>query len=70
MRSEARALLARLTKERGTGGTLRINTYEGADLPPGSNRFSPCRCPKHRRTESQDNATELSAAERGRGERL
>ncbi len=75
MRSEARALLARLTKERGTDGTLRIGTYEGADLPPGSNRFSPCRCPKHRRTESQDSETELSAAvreanEHSRGERL
>ncbi|WP_338672053.1 hypothetical protein V1460_03480 [Streptomyces sp. SCSIO 30461] len=48
MRSEARARLARMTEERGMDGVLRIDTYEGADLPPGSNRFSPCLCPQHR----------------------
>lgn len=75
MRSEARAQLARLTREQGTDGRLRIDTYEGADLSPGSLLFSPCRCPQHRRSEPQDSATELSAAvreanERSRGERL
>ncbi|MET7619816.1 hypothetical protein [Streptomyces sp. NPDC005408] len=74
MRSEARARLARMTEELGTDGVLRIDTYEGADLPPGSNRFSPCRCPQHRRTTPEDGA-KLSAAvrevnERSRGERL
>ncbi|MEV7103930.1 hypothetical protein [Streptomyces atroolivaceus] len=75
MRSEARARLARMTEELGTDGVLRIDTYEGADLPPGSNRFSPCRCPQHRRTTPEDGAAKLSAAvrevnERSRGERL
>ncbi|NUK22720.1 hypothetical protein HRW08_08520 [Streptomyces lunaelactis] len=65
-----------MTEERGTDGVLRIDTYEGADLPPGSNRLSPCRCPQHRRTTPGDGgAAKLSAAvrevnERSRGERL
>ncbi|WP_234042428.1 hypothetical protein [Streptomyces marianii] len=75
MRSEARARLARMTEARGMDGVLRIDTYEGADLPPGSNRFSPCLCPQHRSTPSEDGAARLSAAvrevnERSRGERL
>ncbi|SMF06120.1 hypothetical protein [Streptomyces sp. Amel2xC10] len=75
MRSEARAELARMTEERGTDGMLRLDTYDGADLPPGSNRLSPCRCPQHCPTPSQDGAARLSAAvreanERSRGERL
>ncbi|MEU0085098.1 hypothetical protein [Streptomyces sp. NPDC006274] len=75
MRSEARARLARMTEERGTDGMLRIDTYEGADLPPGSSRFSTCRCPQHRSTTPEGEAARLSAAvravnERSRGERL
>ncbi|MFJ4971990.1 hypothetical protein [Streptomyces sp. NPDC088755] len=75
MKSEARARLAQLTEERGVDGVLRIDTYEGADLPPGSNLFPPCECPQHSRPEPQDAAAELSVAvrevnERSRGERL
>ncbi|WP_405583387.1 hypothetical protein [Streptomyces sp. NBC_01092] len=75
MRSEARARLSRMTEERGVDGVLRIDTYEGADMPPGSNRFSPCRCPQHRSATPEDGAARLSAAvrevnERSRGERL
>jgi hypothetical protein len=75
MRSEARARLARMTEEQGMGGVLRIDTYEGADLPPGSNRFSPCCCPQHRSATTEDAAARLSVAvrevnERSRGERL
>ncbi|MEU0688707.1 hypothetical protein [Streptomyces uncialis] len=74
MRSEARARRVRaaegLTTEEGAGGDL----YEGADLPPGSNRLSPCRCPQHCPTAPEDEATRLSAAvrevnERSRGKR-
>jgi hypothetical protein len=39
MRSEARARLARMTEEQGMDGMLRLNTYEGADPPPGPNRL-------------------------------
>ncbi|MEU0649504.1 hypothetical protein [Streptomyces umbrinus] len=75
MRSEARACLAWMTEERGMDGVLRIDTYEGADLPPGSIRFSPCRCPQHRSATPEGGAARLSAAvrevnERSRGERL
>jgi hypothetical protein len=75
MRSEARARLARLTEERGMNGVLRIETYEGVDLPPGSNRFSPCFCPQHRSATPEDAAARLNSAvreanERSRGERL
>lgn len=75
MRSEARACLARMTEERGWDGVLRINTYEGADLPPGSNRFSPCLCPQHRSATPEYGAEKLSvtvreANQRSRGERL
>jgi hypothetical protein len=75
MRSEARARLARMTEELGTDGVLRVDTYEGADLSPGSNRFAPCRCPQHCPSTSEDGAARLSAAvrevnERSRGERL
>ncbi|MEU3249932.1 MULTISPECIES: hypothetical protein [Streptomyces] len=75
MRSEARARLARMTEERGMDGVLRINTYEGADLPPGSNRFSPCLCPQHRSATPEYGAEKLSVAvreanQRSRGERL
>ncbi len=75
MRSEARARLARMTEERGMDGVLRIDTYERADLSPGSNRFSPCCCPQHRSATPDDGAARLSAAvrevnERSRGERL
>jgi hypothetical protein len=64
-----------MTEERGTDGVLRIDTYEGADLPPGSNRFSPCHCPQHGRTTPGGEVAKLSAAvreanERSRGERL
>ncbi|MDH6630584.1 hypothetical protein M2271_008445 [Streptomyces sp. LBL] len=74
MRSEARARVTRMAEELGTDGVLRIDTYEGVDLPPGSNRFPPCRCPQHRRTTPEDEE-KLSAAvrevnERSRGERL
>lgn len=48
MGSEARALLAQLTEERGAGGVLRIDTTEGLDLPPGSMAYPPCQCPQHR----------------------
>ncbi|WP_240512987.1 hypothetical protein [Streptomyces griseoruber] len=75
MRSEARARLARMTEERGMDGVLRINTYEGADMPPGSNRFSPCLCPQHRSATPEYGAEKLSVAvreanQRSRGERL
>ncbi|KAB1146124.1 hypothetical protein F7R91_17430 [Streptomyces luteolifulvus] len=64
-----------MTEERCTDGVLRIDTYEGADLPTGSNRFSPCRCPQHRSATPEDGAARLSAAvrevnERSRRERL
>ncbi|GBQ03271.1 hypothetical protein SSP531S_47410 [Streptomyces spongiicola] len=70
-----RARLARMAEELGIDGVLRIDTYQGADLPPGSNRFSPCRCAQHRRTAPEDGAARPSAAvravnERSRGERL
>ncbi len=57
------------------GGVLRIDTYESVDLPPGSNRSSPCRCPQRRTATPEDGAARLSAAvrevdERSRGERL
>ncbi|WP_437096281.1 hypothetical protein [Streptomyces sp. enrichment culture] len=56
-------------------GVLRIDTYEGADLPPGSNRFSPCLCPQHRSATLEYGAEKLSVAvreanQRSRGERL
>ncbi|PCG86065.1 hypothetical protein CIB93_11240 [Streptomyces sp. WZ.A104] len=75
MKSETRARLAQLTEQRGVGGVLRIDTYEGADPPPGSNLFPPCECLQHSCPEPQDAAAELSAAvreanERSRGERL
>ncbi|MFF0224928.1 hypothetical protein [Streptomyces sp. NPDC004629] len=75
MKSEARARLAQLTEERGVDGVLSIDTYEGADPPPGSNLFPPCECPQHSRPEHQHSAAELSIAvreanERSRGERL
>ncbi|CAL9437526.1 hypothetical protein [Streptomyces sp. enrichment culture] len=75
MRSEARARLARVTEERGMDGALRIDTYEGADLPPGSNRFSPCLCPQHGSATPEYHAEKLSVAvreanQRSRGERL
>ncbi|WAX80003.1 hypothetical protein [Streptomyces sp. KMM 9044] len=75
MRSEARARLARMTEERGMDGVLRIDTYEGADLPPGSNRLSPCLCSQHRSATPEYGAEKLSAAvreanQRSRGERL
>ncbi|MER6528502.1 hypothetical protein [Streptomyces sp. NPDC001508] len=74
MRSEARARLDRMTEERGMDGVLRIDTYEGADLSPGSNRFSPCLCPQHG-SATEYGAEKLSVAvreanERSRGERL
>jgi hypothetical protein len=64
-----------MTEERGMDGVLRINTYEGADLPPGSNRFSPCLCPQHRSATPGYGAEKLSVAvreanQRSRGERL
>ncbi|MFI1939459.1 hypothetical protein ACH44C_20160 [Streptomyces purpureus] len=75
MRSEARARLARMTEERGMDGVLRIDSYEGADLQPGSNRFSPCLCPQHGRATPEYGAEKLSVAvreanQRSRGERL
>ncbi|WP_261400470.1 hypothetical protein [Streptomyces salinarius] len=75
MRSEARARLARMIGERGVDGVLRIDTYEGADLPPGSNWFSPCLCPQHGSAMPEDGSEKLSAAvreanQRSRGERL
>lgn len=56
-------------------GVLRIDTYDGADLPSVSNRFSPCCCPHHRGTTPEDGAARLSAPvlevnERSRGEQL
>ncbi|MBD0840335.1 hypothetical protein ICC28_16700 [Streptomyces sp. TRM68416] len=64
-----------MTEERGLDGVLRIDTYEGADLRPGSNRFSLCLCPQHRSATLEEGAARLSAAvrevnERSRGERL
>ncbi|AWI30918.1 hypothetical protein DDW44_20670 [Streptomyces tirandamycinicus] len=64
-----------MTEERGMDGVLRINTYEGADLPPGSSRFSPCLCPQHRSATPEYGAEKLSVAvreanQRSRGERL
>jgi hypothetical protein len=64
-----------MNEELGTDRALRIVTYEGADLPPDSNQISPCRCPQHCPTTSEDGAARLSAAvrdvnERSRGERL
>ena len=38
MKKRARALLALLTEELGTDGVLKIDTIQGADLPPGSTR--------------------------------
>ncbi|WP_202548965.1 hypothetical protein [Streptomyces sp. SID8352] len=54
---------------------MRIDTYEGADLPPGSNRFSPCLCPQHGSATPEYGAEKLSVAvreanQRSRGERL
>ncbi|BCL31504.1 hypothetical protein GCM10017557_63630 [Streptomyces aurantiacus] len=48
MRSEARALLAQLTEERGTDGVLKLDSQDGPDLPPGSTEYPPCQCPQHR----------------------
>ncbi|TFE51000.1 hypothetical protein E3E14_13525 [Streptomyces sp. ICN441] len=64
-----------MTEERGMDGVLRIDTYDGADLPPGSNLFSPCRCLQHRTATPEDGAARLNAElrevnERSRGERL
>ncbi|MEU6539367.1 hypothetical protein [Streptomyces sp. NPDC047000] len=75
MRSRARAELARMIEERGQDGMLRIDTYEDADLAPGSVRLAPCRCPLHLPSPPEDGASKLSAAvreanERSRGERL
>ncbi|MFS8200841.1 hypothetical protein ACLVWQ_19410 [Streptomyces sp. CWNU-52B] len=75
MRSEARARLARMAEERGMDGVLRIDTYEGADLPPGSNRFSPCLCSQYGSATPEHGAEKLSVAvreanQRSRGERL
>ncbi|MFF3499738.1 hypothetical protein [Streptomyces sp. NPDC003247] len=75
MRSEARARLARMTEERGLDGVLRIDTYESADLPPGSNRFSPCLCLQRGGATPECGAEKLSVAvreanQRSRGERL
>ncbi|MFG2758652.1 hypothetical protein [Streptomyces wuyuanensis] len=75
MRSEARARLAGMTKERGMDGVLRTDTYVGADLPSGSNRFSPCLCPQHRSATPEYGAEKLSVAvreanQRSRGEPL
>ncbi|MFI8089952.1 hypothetical protein ACIF9R_16790 [Streptomyces sp. NPDC086080] len=75
MRSEARARLARMIEERGMDGVLRIDTYEAADLPSGSNRFSPCLCPQHGSATPEYGAEKLSVAvreanQRSRGERL
>ncbi|WP_247694695.1 hypothetical protein [Streptomyces sp. B93] len=50
-------------------GVLRINTYEGADLPPGSNRFSPCLCPQHRSATPEYGAEKLSVAVREANQR-
>lgn len=47
MGSEARARLALLIETRGMDGALRVNTYKGVDLPPGSSAFPPCQCPQH-----------------------
>ncbi len=70
MRSEARALLAQMTEERGTNGALRLETHEGADLPPGSTEYPPCQCPQHRAEEQQEGvAPELSAKLRAVNER-
>ncbi len=75
MRSEARARLARMIEEQGMDGVLRVDTYGGTELPPGSERFSPCRCPQHRCTEPEGEASKLSVAvrevnEHSGGERL
>lgn len=70
MRSEARARLAQLTEERGTDGVLRLEPFEGADLPPGSTDFPPCRCPRHRAgSEPASCEDELSAKVRAVDER-
>lgn len=61
MRSEARARLAQLTEEHGKDGVLRLDTTEGADLPPGSMDYPPCQCPQHRATEAPAGDTALSA---------
>lgn len=65
MRSQARALLAELTKERGTDGTLRLNTAEGPDLPPGSMAYPPCQCPQHRPSGLTDKVRAVNARSGG-----
>lgn len=62
MRSEARALLAQMTEEHGASGVLRLDTYEGADLPPGSTEYPPCRCPHHRAEEQQEGLAPVLSA--------
>ncbi|GAA2947160.1 hypothetical protein [Streptomyces enissocaesilis] len=51
-RSEARAQLAELMSDYGTDGVLRLDAAgepaEGAELPPGSMEYPPCRCPRCR----------------------
>ncbi|RRR84055.1 hypothetical protein EHS43_12975 [Streptomyces sp. RP5T] len=64
-----------MTEERGMDGVLRIDTYEGADLPPGSNRLSPCLCPRYGSATPEYGAEKLRIAareanQRSRGERL
>ncbi|MEV0846206.1 hypothetical protein AB0J21_10075 [Streptomyces sp. NPDC049954] len=54
MGSEARAELGRLIREKGRDGYLRVGVEEGADLPPGSMEFPPCRCPRHVAEEAED----------------
>lgn len=60
MRSEARARLAQLTEEHGKDGVLRLDTTEGADLPPGSMDYPPCQCPQHRAAEVPAGEVSLS----------
>jgi hypothetical protein len=70
MRSEARVLLAQMTVEHGASGVLRLETHEGADLPPGSTEYPPCQCPQHRAEEQQEGvAPELSTKSRSVNER-
>lgn len=62
MRSEARAELARMTKEQGTSGVMKVDALDGYELPPGSMKYPPCQCPQHRAAQAQEDASDVLGA--------